>query len=33
VQFAANESGRAAEKKIEGLLGGSLKSLRPTHTM
>ena len=33
VQFAANESGRAAEKKIEGFLGGSLKSLRPTHTM
>ena len=33
VLFAANESGRAAEKKIEGLLGGSLKSLRPTHTM
>jgi type IV pilus assembly protein PilZ len=33
VQFAANESGRAAQNKIEGLLGGSLKSARPTHTM
>jgi len=33
VQFAANDSGRAAKNKIEGFLGGSLKSLRPTHTM
>lgn len=33
VQFAANESGNAARNKIEGLLGGSLKSARPTHTM
>jgi type IV pilus assembly protein PilZ len=33
VQFAANESGKAANSKIEGLLGGSLKSTRPTHTM
>lgn len=33
VQFAANESGKAAHSKIEGLLGGSLKSPRPTHTM
>lgn len=33
VQFAANESGRAAYNKIEGFLGGSLKSTRPTHTM
>jgi type IV pilus assembly protein PilZ len=33
VQFAANESGKAAQLKIEGLLGGSLKSTRPTHTM
>ena len=33
VEFAANESGRAARNKIEGLLGGSLKSTRPTHTM
>jgi len=33
VQFALNESGKAAQNKIEGLLGGSLKSIRPTHTM
>ena len=33
VQFAFNESGKAAQNKIEGLLGGSLKSARPTHTM
>lgn len=33
VEFAANESGGAARNKIEGLLGGSLKSTRPTHTM
>lgn len=33
VQFALNESGKAAQNKIEGLLGGSLKSVRPTHTM
>jgi len=33
VEFAANESGSAARNKIEGLLGGSLKSTRPTHTM
>jgi type IV pilus assembly protein PilZ len=33
VQFASNESGKAAQNKIEGLLGGSLKSVRPTHTM
>lgn len=33
VQFAANESGNSARNKIEGLLGGSLKSTRPTHTM
>lgn len=33
VEFAANESGAAARHKIEGLLGGSLKSTRPTHTM
>ncbi len=33
VQFSANESGKAANNKIEGLLGGSLKSSRPTHTM
>jgi type IV pilus assembly protein PilZ len=33
VQFAFNESGKAAQHKIEGFLGGSLKSVRPTHTM
>jgi type IV pilus assembly protein PilZ len=33
VQFAANESGNAARNKIEGFLGGALKSSRPTHTM
>lgn len=33
VQFAFNESGKSAQNKIEGLLGGSLKSVRPTHTM
>lgn len=33
VQFAANESGIAARNKIEGFLGGALKSTRPTHTM
>ncbi|MFP5417568.1 MAG: PilZ domain-containing protein [Gammaproteobacteria bacterium] len=33
VQFAFNESGKAAHNKIEVLLGGSLKSVRPTHTM
>lgn len=33
VQFSFNESGKAAQNKIEGLLGGSLKSVRPTHTL
>lgn len=33
VQFAANESGKAARNKIEGFLGGALKSTRPTHTL
>lgn len=33
VQFSDNESGKAARNKIEGLLGGLLKSARPTHTM
>jgi type IV pilus assembly protein PilZ len=33
VQFQNNEGGIAARNKIEGLLGGSLKSSRPTHTM
>jgi len=33
VQFLANESGKQARNKIEGLLGGNLKSTRSTHTM
>lgn len=33
VQFSSNESGLAARNKIEGLLGGAMKSTRPTHTM
>ncbi len=33
VRFNDNESSVAARNKIEGLLGGSLKSARPTHTM
>ncbi|HYP68075.1 MAG TPA: PilZ domain-containing protein [Thiobacillaceae bacterium] len=33
VQFQANESGQQARNKIEGLLGGNLKSTRSTHTM
>jgi type IV pilus assembly protein PilZ len=33
VQFVANESGKQARNKIEGLLGGNLKSTRSTHTM
>lgn len=33
VQFDKNESGIAARNKVEGLLGGSLKSARQTHTM
>jgi len=33
VQFSDNESGVAARNKVEGLLGGTLTSTRPTHTM
>ncbi len=33
VQFSENENGIAVRNKIEGLLGGTLKSSRPTHTM
>lgn len=33
IRFNDNESSIAARNKIEGLLGGSLKSTRPTHTM
>jgi type IV pilus assembly protein PilZ len=33
VQFNIDESGTAARTKIESLLGGYLKSSRPTHTI
>lgn len=33
VRFSDNESSISARNKIEGLLGGSMKSTRPTHTM
>ncbi|MGD9787549.1 MAG: PilZ domain-containing protein [Sulfuricellaceae bacterium] len=33
IQFAADEGGTIARNKIEGLLGGTLKSTRPTHTI
>jgi type IV pilus assembly protein PilZ len=33
VHFPADESGIAARKKIEDLLGSALKSARPTHTI
>src|ERR1700690_2142594 len=33
VQFQASASGQQARNKIEGLLGGNLKSTRSTHTM
>jgi type IV pilus assembly protein PilZ len=33
VQFAADEAGIGAKRKIEGLLGGHLNSQRPTHTL
>jgi Tfp pilus assembly protein PilZ len=33
VQFADAEGGAVARNKIEGLLGGTLKSNRPTHTL
>lgn len=33
VQFAADQDGEGARKKIEAYLGGALKSDRPTHTM
>jgi type IV pilus assembly protein PilZ len=33
IQFAADEGGTVARNKIEGLLGGTLKSTRPTHTI
>lgn len=33
IQFNGEESGIAARKKIENLLGGTMTSTRPTHTM
>ncbi len=33
VQFAADQDGGNARKKIESYLGGAMKSDRPTHTM
>jgi type IV pilus assembly protein PilZ len=33
VQFSDKDGGIEARKKIEDLLGGALKSTRPTHTM
>ncbi len=33
VQFSDKDGGVEARNKIEGLLGGALKSSRPTHTM
>ncbi len=33
VQFAADQDGENARKKIETYLGGALKSERPTHTI
>ncbi|MBL8383863.1 MAG: PilZ domain-containing protein [Burkholderiales bacterium] len=33
VQFSADESGQAARRKIENLLGNALGSTRPTHTL
>jgi type IV pilus assembly protein PilZ len=33
VHFSSNDSGRDVRRRIEGLLGGSLKSTRQTHTM
>lgn len=33
VQFSNDEAGAAARSKIENILGGTLSSSRPTHTM
>lgn len=33
VQFSPDESGQAARRKIENLLGNALGSTRPTHTL
>lgn len=33
IQFARNEAGEQARARIEELIGGALKSTRPTHTV
>ncbi len=33
VQFSENENGITVRNKIEALLGGTMKSTRPTHTL
>jgi len=33
IQFARNESGEQLRDRIEALIGGALKSSRPTHTL
>lgn len=33
IQFARNETGEQVRSKIEELIGGALKSSRPTHTL
>ncbi len=33
VQFSEKDGGQEARNKIEALLGGAMKSARPTHTM
>jgi type IV pilus assembly protein PilZ len=33
IQFARNESGEQLRRRIEELIGGALKSSRPTHTV
>jgi type IV pilus assembly protein PilZ len=33
IQFARNEAGEQVRTKIEELIGGALKSSRPTHTL
>jgi type IV pilus assembly protein PilZ len=33
IQFARNEAGEQARARIEALIGGALKSTRPTHTV
>jgi type IV pilus assembly protein PilZ len=33
VQFSEKDGGQEARNKIEGLLGGALKSGKPTYTM